>query len=1348
MKARKLFLFAILSLYCQLAVLAQKFDYIDTKGYTIHSILKDSRGILWLGTNDGIMTYAQLLSQTPNGFIRNPQLNGIIVKIEEDKMGRLLLRAQSNKYMIYNPKDNRLIKKVDEYLHQAGIPIEYDFNISIDTKGNYWLGGKHDLYIFDPATRKHKHIILPEKGGNIVSICSKRNKETAVVCEKEVYLIDKKTLRTDWLCHSPEVYNYQYFYLQADSRGNIWLASPAKLHRFDIRTKQWRDYNQTMFDITECFPMRDDQILVPTSNTGVFIFDKNGDEIKHLMPSALTGLVNKHLLNCYYDAANENIWVIYHKQGLGMAHYSTKNYLLRPLPSLQDQTTNDIIALAETHDHHLLLGTEDNGVYQIPGHSYQDGEITNNRYLNNTAVSVLCDSKGRIWTGLYRFGLKCSDGTTYFDGYSPYSLVEGSDGCIYVSLMRLGLWKVNPTTHQTSLVEDENLWLMQCVRQGDWLYTASARYIHCINMRTGKKIHIPGSVFPNSNFAAGTKALCIDRRRWLWIVNYTSYSDVEIFDTKHHKFFTTNTLNKYVLNSVVEDKDGNMWFGTTNGIVRLKVEDEKKRTFSCYSYNTGMQKNQYYNERCAFRLSDGRLLFGATDGYMLFNPRELTHLKSDISKPNLMFTALRINSQYVNPSTPDDKDAICQSDFSFVKHLDLKYNKNNLVLEFCPRNAMHNSFGNYYYKVEGLSKEWMSLNNYQILLSNLQPGTYKIVIKEQPNQLSAESIEYEALTITIHPPFWLSTWAYLIYIVLILGAVYLLYRYQTNRRRYLEKMKMVRMEAKHRQEMNDMKLQFFTNVSHDLRTPLTLIITPLEEMLGKVSDVSQKDILDTMLRNARRLFFLVNQILDIRALDVSAVKVNTSQQDVIELLRQEHQAFLSHANKRGMDFRFETDIQHLTIETDVDKVTKIVENLLSNAFKYTSDGDRITLESHYKNNELQIVVRDTGKGISDEEKKHIFEAFYLGKNGKRTESSGIGLSIVKQFTEQLGGKIEVIDNQPQGSVFCIILPVKAKDKTNDSTISQTSKTTSPNTNNSSSSDSIYNKVEEETRGEQRNKTEAENGPDTEEQKQEGKNMKEKELEQKEKTLLLVEDNIDLLEYLSSSLGDTYDICQATDGRQALDIMKATDIDLIVSDVMMDGMDGMTLCKEVKSHIETSHIPLILLTAKSLEQDELAGLQMGANDYVTKPFSMEILRLRIKSQLERVGNAQKVFKEKVEVNPSEVTITTIDQQLLADCIAFVEKNIDKTSLSPEDLAIGVSLSRTTLYKKLRSITGDTPVEFIRILRLKRAKQLLEQDRLYVAEVAGRVGFNNPKTFARYFHEEFGIYPSEVEVKPTT
>lgn len=1314
MKIRIQILFIVLLVICSLKTSAQKFDYIDTKGYTIHSLLKDSRGILWLGTNDGIMTYAQLLSQSPNGFIRNSQLKGIIVKIEEDKMGRLLLRAQSNKYMIYNPKDNRLIKNVDVYLHQAGIPIEYDFSISIDENGDYWLGGKRDLYLFDPQTRKHQHISLPEKGGNIVSIYSKRNKEAVVVCEQEVYLINKKTLRTTYLCHAPEAYNYQYFYLQADSKGNIWLASPAKLHRFDIRTKQWRDYNQTMFDITEAFLMRDDQLLVPTSNTGVFIFDKNGNEMEHLLPSPLTGLINKHLLNCYYDADNENIWVIYHKQGLGMAYYSNKNYRLRPLPSLKDQMTNDVIALAESSSHELWLGTEDNGAYKIASNSIQDGKILTNQQPNSTVVSLLCDSKGRVWTGLYRFGLKCSDGSTYFDGYSPYSLVEGPDGCIYASLMRLGLWKINPVTHQTSLVEDENLWLMQCVSQGDWLYTASARFIHCINMRTGKKRHIPGSVFKNSNFSAGTKALCVDRRGWLWIVNYNSYSDVEIFDTKHNRFFTTNVLNKYVLNSVVEDNDGNMWFGTTNGIVRLKVEDERKREFSCYSYHTGTQKNQYFNERCVLRLSDGRLLFGATDGYMLFNPREITQLKSDISKPNLVFTALRINSQYVNPSTPDDRGAICKSDFSFVKMLDLPYNKNNIVLEFCPRNAMHNSFSNYYYKVEGLSKEWMSLNNYQILLSNLKPGSYKIIIKEQPNQLSNENIEYEALSITIHPPFWFSTWAYLIYIVLILGVAYMIYRYRTNRRRYLEKMKMMRVEAKHRQEMNDMKLQFFTNVSHDLRTPLTLIITPLEDLLSKVSDTSKKEILNTMLRNARRLFFLVNQILDIRALDVSAVKVVTSQQDVIELLDHEYQAFLPIANGRRMEFKFEADIKHLLIETDVDKVTKIVENLLSNAFKYTPDGETIILSTHYAQNLLHISVSDTGKGISDQEKELIFEPFFLGQESNRSESSGIGLSIVKQFTEQLGGKVKVCDNEPRGSVFSIELPAMVKDDVKEETIMRVS----------SNDDTIELPKADST----------ESSPHTV-----------KEEKSKEKTLLLVEDNIDLLRYLSTSLGEIYNIFQATDGRQALEILKATDIDLIVSDVMMDGMDGMTLCKEVKGHIETSHIPLILLTAKSLEQDELAGLQMGANDYVTKPFSMEILRLRIKSQLERVGNAQKAFKEKVEVNPSEVTITTLDQQLLSDCIAFVERNIDKAGLSPEELALGVNLSRTTLYKKLRSITGDTPVEFIRILRLKRAKQLLEQDRLYVAEVAGRVGFNNPKTFSKYFHEEFGVYPSEIAQK---
>jgi len=1288
---------------------AQHFDYIDTKGYTIHSAYKDSRGILWLGTNDGIMTYAQLLSQSPSGFVRNPLLNGIIVKIEEDVMGRLLVRAQSNKYMIYDPKENKLIKNVDEYFNQAGIPIKYDFNLCTDTQGIYWMGGNRNIYIFDPRTRKHQHICLPAQGGNVVSIYAKRHKEAVVICEKEVYLINKQTLRPTWLCHAPEPYNHQFYYPMADSKGNIWVASAAQLHRFDIQKRQWRDYSQTMFDITQTALLPNDHLLVPTSNTGVFIFDEKGNEVKHLMPSPMTGLVNKHLLNGYYDAENENIWLIYHKQGLGVAYYSANNYRLLTLPSLNDQMANDVIAVGESLNHELWLGTEDNGAYKISANIDEEGKILSNQQPNSTAVSVLCDSKGRVWTGLYRFGLKCSDGSTYFNGYSPYSLVEGSDGCIYVSLMSLGLWKINPATHETQLVEDENLWLMQCVKQGDWLYTASARFIHCINMRTGKKRHIPASVFGNSNFNAGTKALCIDKRGWLWIINYASYSEVEIYDTKHEKFFTTNALRNYVLNSAIEDKDGNIWFGTSNGIVRLKVEDAGKRKFSTFGYIYGSQKNQYYNERCATRLSDGRLLFGATDGYMLFNPREIAQLKQKEEKPSLIFTSLRINSQYVNPQATGTKDAICVGDFSYVKDLNLKYNQNNIVLEFCPRNEMHNTFANYYYKVEGLNRDWMPLNNYQILLSNLDAGTYKLLIREQPNQLSAKRIEYAALTITIHPPFWLSIWAYLIYIALASGALYFIYRYRTNRRRYVEKMKMMRLQAKHEQEMNDMKLQFFTNVSHDLRTPLTLIITPLEEMLNKVHDSGQQNILSTMLRNAKRLFFLVNQILDIRSLDASAVKVINTQQDVIELLQREYQSFQSIANSKKITFQFEANIEKLIMETDVDKVTKMVENLLSNAFKYTDVGGKITLKATFEQQELHISVSDNGKGISDEDKKNIFDPFYMGKDSNRKESTGIGLSIVKQFAKQLQGTVEVSDNNPKGSIFTITLPAHATKEVKGQELSLTAAVKD------------MEKIPEQAT--------SMTGTDSSEKK----------------TLLVVEDNIDLLQYLSTTLSESYNIYQATDGRQALDILKAADIDLIVSDVMMDGMDGMTLCKQVKKNIETSHIPVILLTAKSLEQDELEGLQMGASDYITKPFSMEILRLRIKSQLERVGNARKAFKEKVEVSPSEVTITTIDQQLLADCIAFVEKNIANAGLSPEDLANGVALSRTTLYKKLRSITGDTPVEFIRIIRLKRAKLLLEQDHLYVAEVAGRVGFNNPKTFARYFHDEFGIYPSEVSQK---
>lgn len=1066
----------LLYLACTLGIKAQKFDYIDTKGYTIHSMFKDSRGILWLGTNDGIMTYAQLLSQSPTGFTRTPQLNGLVVAIEEDQVGRLLLRLQSNKYMIYDPKSNKVIKQVDQYFQQLGIPVQYDFNIDIDRQGNYWIGGKNDLYLYSPKSHQHHHFSLPAKGGNIVCIDAKRPKDIAIVCEKEVYLFHKQSHRATWLCHQPEAYNHQFFYIQSDSRGNFYLASSAKLHRFDIRKREWRNYDQTMFDISQTRILDDDNLLVPTSNTGAFIFDRQGNERKHLLPSPTTGLINKHLLNSYYDADNKNIWLIYHKQGLAVSRYATNNYRLHILPSPNGQSANDIIGLAEDRSHNLYMGTEDNGAYKLS--AYGENHIYANQQPNHTAVCVFCDSRGRIWTGLYRFGLKCSDGSSYFYGFSPYSIVEGPDGCLFVSLMGLGLWKINPTTHQTTLVEDENLWLMQCVKKGDMLYTASTKYIHCINMRTGKKRQISAAHFGNSNFNAGIKSLCIDRRGWLWLVNYASYSETDIYDTKHNKCFTTNALRNYVVNSVVEDKDGNLWFGTSNGIVRLKVDDAEKHKFSTNSYFYGTQKNQYYNERCALCLSDGRLLFGATDGYMLFDPREIARRQHKERQPSLIFTSLRINSQYVNPQPDGTKDAICTGDFSFVKSLNLKYNQNNLVLEFCPRNELHNNFEKYYYKIEGIHREWMPLNNYQIVLPNLPPGTYKLLMREQPTQRPSESIEYEALTITIHPPFWLSWYAYLLYIMLIGGIFYFIYRYRTNRRRYIEKMKMVRLQAQHEQEMNDMKLQFFTNVSHDLRTPLTLIITPLEEMVNTVGDTKLQNILATMLRNAKRLFVLVNQILDIRALDLSATKVINTRQDIIELLQREYQSFQSIAASRKIDFRLEANVEHLMMDTDADKVTKMVENLLSNAFKYTQDGGEITIHAQHADNQLRISITDNGRGVSDDEKKNIFEPFYLGKDSNRKESSGLGLSIVKQFAKQLGGNILLEDNHPKGSVFTIVLPATA---------TTTSLGTQPKPVEATAS-----------------KDEATPSQDR-------------------KTLLLVEDNIDLLQYLSSTLSATYNI---------------------------------------------------------------------------------------------------------------------------------------------------------------------------------------------------------------------------------
>ena len=599
----------------------------------------------------------------------------------------------------------------------------------------------------------------------------------------------------------------------------------------------------------------------------------------------------------------------------------------------------------------------------------------------------------------------------------------------------------------------------------------------------------------------------------------------------------------------------------------------------------------------------------------------------------------------------------------------------------------------YFYQLKGLSDTWYPMKDMTIVLPNLPSGDYELLTRSQSSR--------QSLLITIHiaQPLWLSWWAWLLYLAATAVIGYYLTRYYLNKRAYKAEVRQLQLQQQQQEQLNEMKLRFFTNISHDLRTPLSLIIGPTEELQKNPSPANLKSSLDMIHRNAENLLSLVNQILDFRRLESGGEKLQLTYGDTVRLLRYICDSFRLKAEKDQINFTFDSTLEHVETMFDRDKTTKIMMNLLSNAFKFTGTGGSISVNLDVTSGQIAISVADSGIGIPDEEKPHIFERFYQSDTSGRTSSgSGIGLHIVREYVHLQGGEITVENPaEGSGSVFRFTIPLRKNGSV---------------TKNAPAADTT-----DET---------ADSGTP---------------VQQGTTTLLIVDDNKDLLTYMSQSLANEYSILTATNGQEALDALGTNDIGIIVSDVVMPGIDGLELCRKVKTDIETSHIPVVLLTANTMTSDELQGLEAGADDYITKPFSMDILRQRISRLVERSRNQHERFAREMEIEPSEITVTSLDEQFITRAIKTVEEHISEPDYSVEQLSSEMGVHRAQLYKKLYHLTGKTPQQFIRVLRLKRGRQLLEQSGLYISEVAYKVGFNSPRIFSKYFKEEFGITPKE-------
>ena len=1306
---------------------------------SVNTICKDRDGFMWFGTTTGLNRYDGYTFKIYQHAENDPGSlpDNYITDIVEMPDGRFWVNTGRG-YVLFDKEQDCFITDVTGFmknLESGGVPeqvfVDREGNTCLSVAGEgcyrYKEGGKRLFFSYVEHS-------LPEHGVTQIAECS--DGLLLIYNTGLLVCLDRATLAIKW--KSDEIKKYIpagktiEFSLFVDRDNCIWAYSLMGIWAYDCGTKSWRT------DLTAIWSSRPDVIIhavaqdiegriwVGKDYDGIDVLEKETGKVTSLVAHDDNGRSLPH--NTIYDLYADRdgiMWVGTYKQGV--SYYSESIF------KFNMYEWGDITCIEQADENRLWLGTNDHGILlwnRSTGKAepfWRDAE----GQLPNPVVSMLKSKDGKLWVGTFNGGLYCMDGSrvrSYKEGVgntlasnNVWALVEDDKGRIWIASLGGGLQCLEPVsgtfetyTSSNSALLENNVTSLCWVDNNTLFFGTANQGVGMMDMRTReiKKIQGQSGNVKLSNDAVNH--VYKDSRGLVWIA---TREGLNVYDTRRHVFLDLSSVAEAKGNfiaAITEDQERNMWVSTSRKVIRVTVASDGKGSylFDSRAYNSedGLQ-NCDFNQRSIKTLHNGIIAIGGLYGVNVFAP---DHIRYNKMLPNVMFTGLSLFDEAVKVGQSYGGRVLIEKELNDVENVEFDYKQNIFSVSFASDNYNLPEKTQYMYKLEGFNNDWLTLplGVHNVTFTNLAPGKYVLRVKAI-NSDGYVGIKEATLGIVVNPPFWMSWWAYLLYAVGLVIVLFLARYRMLKREREKFHLQQIENEVAKNEEINNMKFRFFTNVSHELRTPLTLIISPLEGMLKETTDELQSTRLQLMYRNAQRLLHLVNQLLDFRKGEMSTHQLSLSEGDIISYVHSVCNSFLLMADKKHIQFSFFSGIDTFSMAFDADKVGKIVMNLLSNAFKFTPEGGRVTVMIEHVAGTpdiLEIKIADTGIGISDVDKEHIFERFYQAghKGVEETTGNGIGLSLVRDFVTLHEGEVKVFDNIGMGSVFVIQFPVKHVE--------------------------TQVQLPEET-----------GMPAGDEEDKEMKEEAREEMERKNFPLLLiVDDNEDFRIFMRYSLELQYRVKLAVNGKEAWEMMQEELPDLVISDVMMPQMDGNELCRLIKQDKRTAHIPVILLTARQNTEAKLEGLQTGADDYVTKPFNMTILVLRIRKLIE-LSRYHRVTQGMIDPAPSEIVITSLDEKLIEKAIKYVEDNMSRTELSVEELSRELGMSRVHLYKKLLQITGKTPIEFIRVIRLKRAAQLLRESQLHVSEVAFEVGFNNPKYFSRYFKDEFGVLPSVYQEK---
>ncbi|MCV9930277.1 response regulator [Flavobacterium sp. LS1R49] len=1295
---------------------------------SVTTIFQDNDGYMWFGTYDGL-----------------------------------------NRYDGYNFKvfRNRINDK-------KSLPFNTIYNIEGDSRNNLWIGGTQGVCIYDKKAsifHSAKYVVSnkkPETLKDIIHQMSSVSDNLVLIASQNLGLItfengsfvgkhislkasenrdiinnydaiaiqdDKKNGHSWIYVKNVGVCSYKYgskslnvvFPLSIEVKsmkltrdGNLLLGTDEGLFLFNTKSGLLSEnYFSNKCSVTDILVDKKNEIWITTDGCG--IYKVIGTNKKAIPTNAIkeNQLAKSNSVWSLYEDKSGNKWFGSLRGGISMLSNTTK-YFKSIRYNAKDPAENFILSFCEDEKNNLWVGTDGAGL------KYWDRK--NNKYINygnklssNFITGIIRDNNNDIWLSSWACGVNKintkNNTVTQYSCYNPFTkqtekniwfVYQDSKANIWASATNEGcLYLFDRTKNSFSLFDKSINNLQSFTETSDGkLWAGNYSSLFSIEKTTHKinKIAIGNPI----------RSIHEDKDKNLWLG--TQEGALLLFDrltNKYKRFTIDDGLSSNTVLRILEDKEGNLWMSTYNGICRF---DKKRKTFRNFSVNDGLQSNQF-SFNAGLKLSTGEFVFGGINGFNIFFPEAIKDFNQE---NNLLLTDFYVNNQPIEES---NTEMVSELNSDKIKEVNLAYDQTSLSLEFVGLDYNNADKINYAYYLDGWDEQWNYVGqSRKANYARLSEGKYVFKVKTT-NFKGGWNKEESLVTIVVLPPWYRTWWAYSLYILAGIWVVLGYIKYNKNKERLKYKVKIAELERVKEKEIAEKQSSMFTYISHEFRTPLSLIINPLKKAVQKesVQNGSSGSDLAIAHRNARRLLSLVDQLLLFRKAENDGDLLRLSTINVNNLCNEVYQCFVNQAKDKNISYNFYIPDHDVEIIGDYEKIEISLFNLMSNAFKYTPIGGEISLKLTENERDILLDISDSGSGIEKNDIEVIFEKFkQINSKASVGTGFGIGLFIVKYFVDKHKGSVSCSSEIGKGSIFKLTF-LKGDNHFKDIEVSNVVPQRSQLFDELIADDS-----EEEillvTNGICDDRFD-------------------KLLLTDKRTILIIDDNTDIRNYLIKLFSKAYLVYSAEDGEEGLKLTKKHMPDLVISDITMEGMDGLELCRKIKENSNLSHIPVILLTASQNPETHLRGISDGADDYITKPFDDDILVARVESLLKNRSNLRKYFLDSITLKENTQKVPLEYQEMLKKCIAIVEANIHKRDFTIKNFALEMGMSHRTLYTKIKIISGQTLNAFIRSVRIRRAAMLMLTENINITQAGAEVGFEDPKYFRQQFVKLFGITPSE-------